>query len=226
MRNNLLYALAILAALLFSFGFNRVVNLPDEANQGSIYRLLYMHLPSIFTSFTGFFVAFVCGILYLVRKDLRYDAVAASVTEVSWAFSTIVLVTGSIWGRRAWGVWWAWDARLTTMLICWLLYAGYLMLRRSIDETTQRARLSAALSVFAFSDVIIVWKSIEWWRTQHPAPVLSMRSGGGMAPGMELPIFVNFMAFMCLAAVLVMIRMRQETMRTEIEALRREAHAY
>lgn len=226
MRNNLLYALAILSALLFSFGFNRIVNLPDEASQGSIYRLLYMHLPSIFTSFLGFFVAFICGIMYLVRKDLRYDAVAASVTEVSWAFSTIVLVTGSIWGRRAWGVWWAWDARLTTMLICWLLYAGYLMLRKSVDETTQRARLSAALSVFAFADVIIVWKSIEWWRTQHPAPVLSVRNGGGMAPGMELPILINFLAFVCLAAVLVMIRMRQETMRTEIEALRREAHAY
>ncbi len=226
MREKTVVALGLLSAALFAFGFNRIVNLPDEASQGSIYRLIYMHLPSIFTSFLGFFVALVFSIIYLARKDLRYDALAAAVTEVSWAFSTIVLVTGSIWGRRAWGVWWAWDARLTTMLICWLLYAGYLMLRRSVDETTQRARLSAALSVFAFADVIIVWKSIEWWRTQHPAPVLSMRSGGGMAPGMELPIFVNLFAFLCLATALVLIRMRQESMRTEIEALRREAHAF
>jgi heme exporter protein C len=226
MREKIIYTLAILAAIFFAIGFNRVLNLPDEANQGSIYRLLYMHLPSIATSFIGFFVALVLSLLYLVRKDLRYDAMAAAVTEVSWAFSTIVLVTGSIWGRRAWGIWWTWDARLTSMLICWLLYAGYLMLRRSVDETTQRARLSAALSVFAFADVIIVWKSIEWWRTQHPAPVLSIRSGGGMAPGMELPIFINIIAFISLAAMLVMVRMRQETMRTEIEALRREAHAF
>lgn len=226
MRQKVIYALAIAVAVLFAVGFYKVLMvLPDEANQGSVYRILYVHLPSIFTSFTGFFVALVCSLLYLYTKDLKWDAVAAGVTEVSWAFSTIVLVTGSIWGRRTWGIWWTWDARLTSMLICWLLYAGYLMLRRSIEETTQRARLSAALSIFAFADVYIVWKSIEWWRTQHPAPVLTIRNGGGMAPGMQMPILINYLAFMALAAILVLVRMRQETTRTEIEALRREAHA-
>jgi heme exporter protein C len=111
------------------------------------------------------------------------------------------------------------------MLICWLLYAGYLMLRRATDEPTQRARLSAVLSIFAFVDVIIVWKSIEWWRTQHPAPVLSIRNGGGMAPGMESPLWWNVLAMTLVAASLVLLRMRQESIRRELDALRRYAHA-
>jgi heme exporter protein C len=226
MREKVLYSLSAVIAALLAFDLYQIcLVLPDEANQGLIWRILYFHFPSIFASFLGFFVALVCSILYLIRKDLRFDAIAAAVTEVSWAFSTIVLVTGSIWGRRTWGIWWTWDARLTSMLVCWLLYAGYVMLRRSVDETTQRARLAAALNIFAFADVIIVWKSIEWWRTQHPAPVLSVRKGGGMAPGMEMPLWLNMLAFALLGAVLVAVRMRQETMRTEIEALRREAHA-
>ena len=131
---------------------------------------------------------------YLVKKDLRFDAVAASITEVSLAFATITLITGSIWGRIIWGIWWTWDARLTSYFICWLLYVGYLMLRRAIDDPTTRARLCAVLSIFACVDIVIVWKSIEWFRTQHPGPVLSIRNGGGMAPGMEAPIWWNLLA--------------------------------
>ncbi len=161
----------------------------------------------------------------LWKKDLKYDAVAASVTEVAWVFATIVLVTGSIWGRIAWGIWWAWDPRLTSMLICWLLLVSYLMLRRAVDEPNQRARLCAVLSIFTFTDWIIVWKSIEWWRTQHPGPVLSIRNGGGMAPGMESPIYWNALALVCLASALVLLRWRQEGVKREIDALRRYAHA-
>lgn len=226
MRDKLLYLFGTVAAVLLTYDLYRILLVvPDEANQGSVFRILYFHLPSILASFSGFFVALVCSVIYLVKKDLRFDAVAAAVTEVSFAMSTIVLATGSIWGRRTWGIWWTWDARLTSMLVCWLLYAGYLMLRRAVEETTTRARLSAALSIFAFADVYIVWKSIEWWRTQHPAPVLSIRNGGGMAPGMETPLYLNMLCFVLISAMLVMIRMRQERVRTEIEALRREAHA-
>ncbi len=202
------------------------MKLPDELNQGMIYRIIYFHLPAALTCFTAFFCGLVASAGYLTTKDMRYDAVAASVTEVGLAFATVNLVTGSIWGRIIWGIWWTWDARLTSMFVCWLLYVAYLMLRRAIEEPVQRARLSAVLSIFAFTDVIIVWKSIEWWRTQHPGPVLTIRGGGGMAPGMQAPIYWNWLAMMLLGAILVAVRMRQENMRREIDSLRREAYAF
>jgi heme exporter protein C len=111
------------------------------------------------------------------------------------------------------------------MLICWLLRVSYLMLRQAVDEPGQRARLSAVLAIFTFTDWVIVWKSIEWWRTQHPGPVLSIRNGGGMAPGMEAPIYWNALALACLAAAMVLLRWRQEGVKREIDALRRYAHA-
>jgi len=226
MRERILYILAAVALALFLWNLQTIFKvLPDEANQGPIYRIVYFHVPSIFTGFTLFFVALVSSIGYLWTKDLRWDGVAAGATEVGLAFASVVLVTGMIWARIIWGIWWTWDARLTSMLICWLLYAGYLMLRRAVDEPAQRARLSAALSIFAFADVIVVWKSIEWFRTQHPQPVLSIRNGGGMAPGMEAPIYLNYLVMLILSAILVILRLRQENIKREIDALRRFAHA-
>lgn len=226
MRQKIIYTLCGIAAVLLAWNLYKVFLVePDEINQGAMYRIIYIHVPSALTCATGFFVAVAASIGYLWKKDLKYDAVAASVTEVAWVFATIVLVTGSIWGRIAWGIWWAWDPRLTSMLICWLLLVSYLMLRRAVDEPGQRARLSAVLSIFTFTDWIIVWKSIDWWRTQHPGPVLSIRNGGGMSPGMESPIYWNLLALVCLASALVLIRWRQEGVRREIDALRRYAHA-
>jgi heme exporter protein C len=111
-------------------------------------------------------------------------------------------------------------------LVCILIFAGYLMLRRAIDEPTQRGRLSAALCIFGCVDVVIVWKSIEWFRTQHPGPVLSIRTGGGnMDPTMERILWLNFLALLVVATGLVLIRTRQEATAREIDSLRRLAHA-
>ena len=226
MRLKIILILATLSGLILAWNLHTMfLQVPDEANQGAIFRIIYFHVPAAITSFTGFFLAMFAGIGYLASKDLRFDAAAASITEVSLAFATITLITGSIWGRIIWGIWWTWDARLTSYFVCWLMYAGYLMLRRAIDEPTTRARLSAVLSIFACVDIVIVWKSIEWWRTQHPGPVLSIRNGGGMAPGMEAPIWWNFLALLMLSAALILVRSRQESMRSEIDSLRRHAHA-
>ena len=227
MRLKIILALLVVSGAILSWNLHTMfLRVPDELNQGAIFRIIYFHVPSAITSFAGFFLAMFMSLAYLVKKDLRFDAVAASITEVSFAFTTITLITGSIWGRIIWGIWWTWDYRLTSFFICWLLYVGYLMLRRAIDDPTTRARMCAVLSIFACVDVVIVWKSIEWFRTQHPGPVLSIRSGGGMAPGMEAPIWWNFLALMMLATVLVLIRMRQEAMQREIDSLRRFAHAF
>jgi len=174
---------------------------------------------------SGFGLGMLFSIGYLVTKDLRYDALAASVTEVSLVFASIGLATGSIWARIIWGVWWAWDYRLTSWLVCWLIFGGYLMLRRAVDEPNQRARFAAVVSILGSVNAYISYKSIEWWTTQHPQPVLSIRNGGGMAEGMEAPIWWNLLALACFSTILVMVRMRQESFAREIDTLRRMAHA-
>jgi len=200
--------------------------LPDEASQGSIYRILFFHLPGAITAFIGMFIGMLLSILYLVTGKLAYDSVAASVNEVALVFAFINVITGSIWARIIWGIWWTWDYRLTSMFVCLLIYSGYLLLRKSIDEPTQRGRLSAALSIFGFLDVILVWKSIEWFRTQHPGPVLSVRTGGGtIDPTMEAMVYRNVLAMLMLAVVFVLVRTKQEEASRELDALRRLAHA-
>ena len=220
-------ALAAIAALLLAFNLYRIfLVLPDEAMQGPIYRIIFFHVPAAITGMLGYFVALIFSVAYLSFGNFRYDSLAASVVEVSVVFSLINIVTGSIWARIIWGIWWTWDYRLTSALVCVLIFGGYLILRRAIDEPTQRARLSAALCIFGCVDVVIVWKSIEWFRTQHPGPVLSIRTGGGrIDPAMEHMIYWNFLAIVMVAIALVLVRTRQEATAREIDSLRRLANA-
>ena len=226
MRQKVILLFAVIAAGLLAWDLYKIFYvMPDEVEQVPFYKIMYFHVPSGILSLSGFFVAMLASIGYLWRKDLRYDAVAVAVTEVSLVFATVLLVTGSIWARVAWLTWWNWEPRLTSMLICWILYAGYLMLRRAIDEPHQRARLSGVLSIFAFVDVIIVWYSIQWWQQNlHPKPVLEVRGGQGMK-GLEAPMWWNLLALGLIAIVMVLLRLRQEDTKREIESLRRYAHA-
>jgi heme exporter protein C len=229
MRNKIIIALAAVAAGILGWNLHTIfLGLPDEARQDAIFRIMYFHIPGGILGLTGFGVGLACSLVYLVKKDLWWDALAASATEVALVFALTNLITGSIWGRQQWGVWWAWDARLTGMLICCMVFAGYLMLRRAVEEPTQRARLSAVVSVFGTMNAWFVYKAIDWFpRLQHPGPVLSFRTGGGtMDRVLEIPLFWNALALLCFAIVLVMVRMRQEGVAREIDSLRRAAHAY
>lgn len=227
MRDRISIGLAALAMLLLAYDLYQIfMVLPDEAAQGAIYRIIFFHVPAAIVGMIGYFVALALSLLYLYSKNLRFDSLAASVVEVSLVFSCVNIFTGSIWGRVIWGIWWTWDARLTSALVCILIFSGYLMMRRAIDELTQRARLSAALAIFGCVDVLIVWKSIQWFRTQHPGPVLSIRTGGGnIDPAMEHMLFLNFLAILMMATALVLIRTRQESTAREIDSLRRFANA-
>jgi heme exporter protein C len=227
MREKFIFGLAAASALLLAYNLYHIfLVLPDDALQGAIYRIIFFHVPAAITGMIGYFVALVLSILYLSSGNFRYDSLAASVVEVSVVFSVLNIVTGSIWARIIWGIWWTWDYRLTSALVCVLIFSGYLMLRRAIDEPTQRARLSAALSIFGCIDVVIVWKSIEWFRTQHPGPVLSIRTGGGnIDPAMEHMLYLNFLAILMIATALVLVRTRQEGVAREIDSLRRLANA-
>jgi heme exporter protein C len=140
-------------------------------------------------------------------------------------FCLIGLATGMIWARIIWGIWWTWDPRLTWAFITCVVYGGYLMLRKAIDEPGERARLTGVMSVFAFVSVVITYKAIDWWRGQHPAPVLDFRTGGGQIdPAMQNMIYVNWLALMLLAAAMVGVRYRLEIEMREIDALRRLVH--
>ncbi len=227
MREKLAIGLAGAAALLLAYDLHQMfMVLPDEAMQGAIYRILFFHAPAAMVGMIGYFVALTFSVLYLSSGNFRYDSLAASLVEVSFVFSLVNIVTGSIWARIIWGIWWTWDYRLTSALVCVLIFFGYLMLRRAIDEPTQRARLSSALCIFGCVDVVIVWKSIEWFRNQHPGPVLDFRTGGGhMDPAMQHIFYLNFFAILMMATALVLIRTRQEATAREIDSLRRFANA-
>ncbi|HMC58068.1 MAG TPA: cytochrome c biogenesis protein CcsA [Candidatus Solibacter sp.] len=223
MRDYILYGLGLVAAFLLARDVQVIAGLPPEASQGAIFKIIFFHVPMAMTAMLCSFVALVGSVMFLMTKSFKYDAVAVSVTEVGLAFLAANLVTGSIWARVIWGIWWTWDARLTSALVCWLLYAGYLMLRRAIDEPTQRATFAAVFSIFAFIDVPIVIFSIKWWRTQHPAPVFW---GGGSIPRDWFVLAGwNWLAMILLGVVLVAIRLRQEESQREIDSLRRMAHA-
>jgi heme exporter protein C len=223
MRDKIIYILGAAAILLLARNLYLIAGFPPEASQGMIFKIIFFHVPPAITALLGATVALVASILFLVTKNFKYDALAVAVTEVGLAFLAANLVTGSIWGRVIWGIWWTWDARLTSALVCWLLYAGYLMLRRAIEEPTQRATFAAVFSIFAFIDVPIVVFSIKWWRTQHPQPVFW---GGGSFPAdWSIVMLWNLIAMLLLGTVMTMIRLRQEETQRELDSLRRTAHA-
>ncbi len=220
MRKKIIIGLLLIAAVLLVRNLHTILlELPDDADQGPVYRIMFFHIPSWFTGGFAIFASVAASIAYLVTKDLKWDALAVASTEVAALFLSIGMVTGSIWGRMSWGIWWTWDARLTSAFVLWLLYNGYLVLRTAIEEPTQRARISAVMSIFAFVDVPIVWYSIEWFRTQHPAPVL--RGGGQMEGPMKATVYGNWIPLLLLATAFVLLRLRQEQVKREIDGLRR-----
>ncbi len=145
---------------------------PVEKTMGVIQKIFYIHVPSAFLAYLAFFITFIASIFYLYRKDPKWDTVAHCAVETGVIFCTIVLITGPIWAKPIWNVWWTWDPRLTTTLILWFTYVAYLMLRRSVKEN-QRANLAAVFGIIGFINVPITFFSIRLWRTIHPVIITS-----------------------------------------------------
>jgi heme exporter protein C len=224
MREKILCGVGIAALLLLARNIYVIGGLPPEAAQGAIFKIIFFHVPAAMTGIVAATVAMIMSVMFLVTKDFKYDAGAVAVTEVGLAFLAVNLVTGSLWGRVIWGIWWTWDARLTSALICWLLYAGYLMLRHAVEEPTQRATFAAVFSIFAFLDVPIVIMSIRWFRTQHPGPVF-FSSTGSFPHDWTIVMLWNWLALLMLGGVMTAVRLRQEETQREIDYLRRMAQA-
>ena len=207
--------LAVLTAPFLGYAFYEALWVaPTDQIQGDVYRIIYYHVPSAWTAFVFLAVNFVASIVYLVRRNLKADAVAVSAAEVGLVFCTVVLVTGPIWARPVWGIWWTWDWRLTSTLVMWLIYISYLVLRR-FSSGGQTAVLAAALAVFGGLDIPLVYFSIWFFRTQHPQPVIG--DGGSIDPSMLQVWLINWGAFLCFGALVFWLRYRQAVQLQEIE---------
>jgi heme exporter protein C len=198
---------------------------PTERTMGLIQRIFYFHAASAWAGMTAFSVCFVANLLYVWRRQPRWDSLGVSAAEVGLAFITIVLITGPIWAKPVWGIYWTWDARLTSTFVLWLLYISYLLLRTLIEEPDRRALLSALFGIFAFLDVPLVFGAIRWWRTQHPAPVIMGGPGSGLEPTMRAVFFFSVFALHALMAFLIVERYGLEKLRMELDIIRREAEA-
>jgi heme exporter protein C len=194
---------------------------PTERTMGDIQRIFYIHVPSAWTAFLAFFVVFIASIAYLITKNRKWDRIAVATAEIGIVFCTVILTTGPIWAKPVWGIWWTWDARLTSSLILWLLYLSYLLLRDFLDDPDRRATLSAVFGIFAFIDVPIVYFSIRLWRTQHPQPVLMGGDDSGLDPAMFQVLMFSWLTLTVLFILLGVLRVRLERYRDEVQMLHR-----
>jgi len=182
---------------------------PLEETMGVVQKIFYIHMPLAWWSFVSFFTVFAASVRHLMKRDAASDILAGAAAEIGVLMSGLALISGSIWGRAAWNVWWTWDPRLTTTLIMWFVYAGYLVLRGASGGGMggeRRAMVCAVLGVVAFLDVPLVFYSARIWRSVHPAVLAS--KGGGLEPEMWHAVLVNLVAFGCLWLTLLVARYR------------------
>ena len=207
--------LGILTAILLSYALYMALEVaPTEQTMGDVQRIFYYHVPSAWTAFILFTINFVASIVYLAKRKPAADIVALTSAEVGVVFLTVNLVTGPIWARPVWGIWWTWDWRLTSTLVMWLIYVSYLMLRR-FSASGQTPVLAGALGVFGALCVPFVYFSIWFFRTQHPQPVIG--GGGSIDPRMMHVLLINWLAFSCLAFLICWSRYRLEKLQREVE---------
>jgi len=209
--------LAILTVTLLAYAtYQALVVAPTERTMGEVQRIFYYHVASAWTAGLLFFINFVASVVYLARRNQKVDALAVASAEVGVVFCTIVLVTGPIWARPVWGIWWTWDMRLTLTLVLWLIYVSYLLLRR-FSSSGQTPVMAAVLAIFGTLDMPLVYFSIWFFRTQHPQPV--MGNGGSIDPHMLHAFFVNLIAFTCFGLLVCWARYRLEVLRLEVDEM-------
>ena len=214
-RTFVILAVFTLGLLTYAL-YEGMVAAPTEQTMGEVQRIFYYHVPSAITAFTLFLINFAVSIIYLARRDQKADALAVSTAEVGVVFCTVVLVTGPLWARPVWGIWWTWDARLTSTLLLWLIYVSYLILRR-YSTSGQTPVIAAVLAVFGFLDVPFVYMANRLFRTQHPQPVYFGGPGSGADPRMTFALLMNMAAFFAFAALVVWLRFRLERARQDFE---------
>ena len=199
------------------------VYVPSDKVQGIVQRIFYFHVPLAIMTFVAFGLVALASLLFLWRGTRVWDRLAHSAAEVGMLFCSLVLITGPIWARPVWGTWWTWDARLTATLILWLIYAAYLMLRSFSGTSEQGARYAAILGIVGAMDIPIINRSVYWWRTIHPAVLVTREGGSGLSDvRMQLTFGVCMLAFMLLFAWVLWVRNESARLSDAVEELRQE----
>ena len=211
-----LMIVALYAAFLYA---------PTEKVMGTVQRIFYFHVAAAWTSLLSFFFVFLGGALYLWKRKVEYDRFAYAAAELGVLFSSIVLVTGPIWAKPVWNVWWTWDPRLTSTFVLWLIYVAYLLFRSSLHQHPSIRTYASVYGLIAFVDVPIVWMSIRWWRTIHPKVLTAKKiisdgqTEGGLEPSMWIAVLICFGAMLLLYFVLMRMRMSVERIRDQVYEL-------
>lgn len=213
-------ALFALVLVMFPLNFYLIFKVaPVEIVMGIVQKIFYLHISLAVTAAVAFTVVFVSSIIVLWKKSLVWDTVAYSAAEIGLLFATLVLMTGMIWARPIWNVWWTWDPRLITMLILWFIYTGYFFLRNGITDRIIRAKYAAVLSIFGFVEVPIVKYSTKWWRSIHP---LLTKEGGGLDPEMKMVMLFSMVTFVLFAVFLFILRYRVAKNEERLMAIKRK----
>jgi heme exporter protein C len=212
-----LTAILLIGAMYMALSHGRF-GAPTEQTMGDVQRIFYYHVPSAWTAFILFFVNFAASLVYLINRKQAADIVALVSAEVGVVFCTVVLITGPIWARPVWNIWWTWDVRLTSTLVLWLIYVSYFFLRR-FSSGGQTPALAAALAILGALCVPFVYLSIRFFRTQHPQPVIG--GGGSIDPRMLHVLLFNWLAFSSFAFLVCWSRYRLEKLQRDID----QAHA-
>ena len=214
----LLIPFQLLTYVLMLFALYTIfIYAPVEKTMGVIQKIFYIHVPSAFLAYMAFFITFIASIFYLYRKDSKWDTVAHCAVETGVIFCTIVLITGPIWAKPIWNVWWTWDPRLTTTLILWFTYVAYLMLGRVVKEN-QRANLAAVFGIIGFINVPITFFSIRLWRTIHPVVITG--SGFNMSWPMKFSLIITLIAFCFLFFSMLISKIRLERLKKCVEEIK------
>lgn len=209
-------ALAVLAAIAVLGAFWMIFfHAPTEREMGIVQRIFYVHVPSAWVAFLAFGIVALCSLGYLWLRDERLDAIAVSAAELGLVFTTAVLITGPLWGKIAWGAWWVWEPRLTLTLLLWFIYVGYFMLRESTENRERGKRFAAVLGIVGAVDIPLIHMSVQWFRSQHPQPVIMRPEGPSADPEIVQTLLVSLLAFTLTFFAMLLYRYGLERLRAE-----------
>jgi heme exporter protein C len=214
----------VTAVGMFAMLLGATLVAPREAVEGDVQRLMYIHVPSAICSYVAFGVTFIASIVVLWKRDMRWDAAARAGAAVGELFTGITLATGSLWGRPIWGVYWVWDARLTSTLVLFLIFGAYLLARGVAGPNDEQvARYAAVFAIIGSLDIPLIHMSVTWWRTLHPQPIVFRALEGPALPAsMALVLLVGFLAILSLVLWLTSLQTDTERLYQRAQTLRAE----